>query len=273
MDQPRVARRMTPRPPDLREAVRTFDPEELFFIVKHGIKFTGMPAWPASQRDDEVWAMVAFLRQLPGMDPRRYTELANGPAHRALRAPIEDLVPHQEVPRAIAQSCARCHGDDGLGRGTFPVLAGQTVEYLRASLEAYARGQRNSGMMEPMAAPLGPDEMHAIANYYAGRRRAGTGAPLGEGGDRERGRRIAEEGIPEALVPACNACHGPGTDRNPHYPRLAGQHADYLRQQLVLFKRRARGGTPYQHIMLRVAAQLGDDDMRDVAAYFAASSQ
>jgi cytochrome c553 len=269
MDQPRVARQMTPRPPDLRESARTFAPDELFYIVKHGIKFTGMPAWPARQRDDEVWAMVAFLQRLPGIEPREYAELANGPAVRSLKAPIEELVPPGDVPAAISQSCARCHGTDGLGRGVFPVLAGQRPEYLRASLEAYAKGERHSGLMEPAAAPLGPDEMAAIASYYAARPRAGRGQPPRAAADAERGRRIADEGIPHTLVPACNSCHGPAPDRNPIYPQLAGQHAEYLRQQLVLFKSRTRGGTAYEHIMRRVAAQLTDQDMRDVAAYFA----
>ncbi|MFN2428348.1 MAG: cytochrome c, partial [Candidatus Binatia bacterium] len=75
LQQPRIAAAMTPKPPDLRTVALTFDPEELFYIVKHGIKFTGMPAWPALERDDEVWAVVAFLRMLPTLDPGEYLEL------------------------------------------------------------------------------------------------------------------------------------------------------------------------------------------------------
>jgi hypothetical protein len=55
-----------------------YTPEQLFSIVKHGIKFTGMPAWPVQQRDDEVWAMVAFLRRLPDLDAAGYRRLAYG---------------------------------------------------------------------------------------------------------------------------------------------------------------------------------------------------
>lgn len=54
LPQPRVARGMTPPPPYLPPAIPRWEPEELFYIVKHGIKFTGMPAWPAQERDDEV---------------------------------------------------------------------------------------------------------------------------------------------------------------------------------------------------------------------------
>ena len=271
--QPRVARQMMPTPPDLRESVPQLDPDELFYIVKHGIKFTGMPAWPARQRDDEVWAMVAFLRKLPGMDPQEYQRLATGAAPESRRVPMEDLVPSTGVPEAIVASCSRCHGLDGRGRGAgaFPVLAGQGPQYLRASLEAYAKGERHSGLMEPVAAALGLDDMQAVADHYAAR---GAAAAPNDArdveGDVTRGRQIAHEGLPDKLVPACITCHGPGeTRRNPHYPRLAGQYADYIHLQLTLFKSRTRGGTPYHHIMERVANQLTDDEMRAVAAFFA----
>ena len=60
-----IAQQMTPVPPGLYSANRDFTPSELFFIVKNGVKMTAMPAWPAQKRDDEVWAMVAFLEHLP----------------------------------------------------------------------------------------------------------------------------------------------------------------------------------------------------------------
>jgi hypothetical protein len=69
---------MLPSPPDLSTAVRDWRDRELFWIVKHGIKYTGMPAWVAAQRDDEVWAIVAFLRRLPTLDAAGYRELALG---------------------------------------------------------------------------------------------------------------------------------------------------------------------------------------------------
>lgn len=274
LEQPRIARQMLPRPPDLRQSVAKYDPEDLFFIVKHGIKLTGMPAWPALQRDDEVWAMIAFLRKLPELDPRAYTELARGNQGQADAAePMEDLVGATSVPRAITESCGRCHGVDGLGRGlgAFPRLAGQRPAYLQGSLQAYARGERHSGIMEPVAASLGTDEMREIADYYS-RRSPGT-VPNGAAqpsADVERGRAIATEGLPDKLVPACVSCHGPGTHRrNPNYPKLAGQYAEYIQLQLSLFKDRRRGGTSYRNIMHKVASQLTDEQMRAVAAYFA----
>lgn len=273
LQQPRVAAYMLPQPPDLRESVRTYGPSELFYIVKHGLKFTGMPAWPTQQRDDEVWAMVAFLGALPGMHPGEYQRLVD-PGDTAADAgiPMGDLAGPEEVPKAIRESCSRCHGAVGTGRGTgaFPKLAGQRREYLYASLVAYARGERQSGIMAPVAAALEESEIRQVAGYYAGLAPGAPTARASSPGDVELGRAIAERGLPNQLVPACRECHGPGNrPRNPVYPVLAGQYADYLVLQLSLFKSGHRGGTPYQDIMRRVAGGLQEDQMRAVAAYFA----
>ncbi|MCD6041157.1 MAG: cycA, partial [Burkholderiales bacterium] len=66
---------LTPLPAPLVQTGREWRPGELFWVVKHGIKMTGMPAWPARQRDDEVWALVAFVRRLPGMTREEYERL------------------------------------------------------------------------------------------------------------------------------------------------------------------------------------------------------
>lgn len=271
VQQPRIAAAMLPKPPDLRDIMHVYDTEELFYIVKHGLKFTGMPAWPAHERDDEVWPVIAFVQRLPGMDQQTYERLTGRAQATDDLVPLEDMLgPQPQVRKAIGENCARCHGVDGLGgpAGAFPVIAGQRVEYLASSLEAYARGERHSGMMEPIAARLGLDEMRAIAGYYAGLPSAGAHEGHEHGGAIEEGRRIAEEGVPERLIPACSECHGPGPQRNPHYPRLAGQHAPYIEGQLALFRRKARGGTPYHEIMHKIAGQLTEEQIRAVAAYY-----
>lgn len=271
LEQPVVAEAMLPRPPDLRASVAKYDQAALFYIVKHGLKFTGMPAWPALERDDEVWAMIAFLVRLPDLSRADYEQLvAPAPAERETNVPFADLLPPRDTPEVIVESCARCHGLFGEGRGTgaFPRLAGQRPEYLAASLGAFAARERHSGVMAPIAAALPPAEISAVAGYYA-RLDAATESP-GMTDASGRGAAIATRGIPERLVPPCEKCHGPGgPDRNPIYPSLAGQYADYIRLQLTLFKSRSRGGTTYHHIMQRVAANLTPDDMRAVAEYYA----
>jgi cytochrome c553/cytochrome c5 len=274
---PRVARGMTPQPPYLPPVLSKYEDAEVFYIVKHGIKFTGMPAWPAQGRDDEVWAMVAFLRALPRLDAAGYERLVRGEAAASGEVePMPGMAGPQIVPRAIGVSCARCHGADGAGRGegAFPKLAGQSPEYLSLSLEAYARAGRHSGVMEPNAAGLSVEEMRELALYYASLPKPLPPTPSQEMLPAiQRGGDIARRGIPARRVPSCVSCHGPGTaPRNPVYPDLTGQYADYLVLQLELFKKQPRGGTAYAHLMRTVAANLTPEQMRDVALYYASLS-
>ena len=272
LPHPRIAWQMTPPPPYLPTEVAQWANDELFYIVKHGLKFTGMPAWPAIRRDDEVWAMVAFLRKFPELNAEQYQRLVlSGPASQSEASPMEGLLAPDKMPAALSASCARCHGADGLGRtlSAFPKLAGQKPVYLDRSLQAYARGERHSGIMQPIAAALRQDEIAELARYYANLPRPAIPARQAAAA-LERGEFIALRGIPAQRVPACAACHGPGaTRKNPIYPELNGQFADYLVLQLELFKQGARGGTDYAHIMRQVAGQLTPRQMRDVARYYA----
>ena len=270
---PRIGMAMTPHPPALPEIVAKRAPEQLFYVVKHGIKFTGMPAWPSGVRDDEVRAMVAFLLALPQMDAAEYRRLVDGPAPPDdAGMPMADLAdPAPGPPAAVLESCARCHGIDGRGRGTdaFPSLAGQRREYLINAMHAYTRGTRHSGIMQPVAASVADPDVRAIADYYSRlpARPAGTGA---DADAIARGAAIAQRGIPDQGVPSCLDCHGPREGPiNPAYPRLAGQYADYLLLQLRLFRDGHRGGSAYAHLMDHVAPRLTDAQMRDVAAYYA----
>ena len=73
-----IARQMLPSPPDLATSMRPWTDEEIFWIVQHGIKYTGMPGWVALERADEIWAVVAFLRRMPQLTASSYAELALG---------------------------------------------------------------------------------------------------------------------------------------------------------------------------------------------------
>jgi mono/diheme cytochrome c family protein len=69
-----IAQGLYPPPPDLAKTASLYTPAELFWIVKHGIKMTGMPA-RSDHSDEELWATVAFLEKLPGMSERDYATL------------------------------------------------------------------------------------------------------------------------------------------------------------------------------------------------------
>jgi mono/diheme cytochrome c family protein len=91
-----------PAPPDLAHD-RIDDPAAAFWVIKHGIKMTGMPAWGKSMDDDYIWGMVAFLQRLPDMSRDRYEELvkaSGGHQHAGADAPAADGVTedHSKAP-------------------------------------------------------------------------------------------------------------------------------------------------------------------------------
>ncbi len=248
---------MTPPPPAIINSARQWEPRELFRIVRHGIKYTAMPAWIAPGRDDEVWAMVAFLRALPDMNAATYADLAFG-AETA--AATDDR---------LLSACARCHGRDGRGRNSaFPILGGQSEAYLGETLRAFATHRRRSGIMELAVDGVGDDGTRAAGAALCAAERARRDA----GGSLIPRRADRRAGLPEAGVPACDSCHGAVAGRNPTYPRLAGQEARYIAAQLRLMKQGERGGTPYAHIMHAIAKRLPEDAIEAVAAYYASAA-
>ena len=67
-----------PMPPDLPK-IGSRDDKRTFWIIKHGIKMTAMPAWGKTHTDQQIWNMVAFIRKLPGMTPAQYAALGGKP--------------------------------------------------------------------------------------------------------------------------------------------------------------------------------------------------
>ena len=69
-----IAKGLYPQPPNLADAAKGHSPAELFWILKNGIKASGMPSW-SDHSDEELWATVAFLEKLPGMTEEEYAKL------------------------------------------------------------------------------------------------------------------------------------------------------------------------------------------------------
>lgn len=260
---PRVARAMLPPPTHLPSFVIDEPAAQVYRVVHDGIKFTGMPGWPAKGRGDEVWPVVAFVKAMPGMTAQTYWRLVDGGAMASAAA--------ADAPAVVVRACARCHGSDGLGRlaGAFPRLAGQREAYLVAAMRAYAEGARPSGMMQPVAQATSEAEWVAAARYYAGLDGMG---PAGEAST--LGAQIVREGSVADHIPSCQDCHGPTSHaRNPAFPLLAGQDARYLRDQLRLFRDKVRGGSPYAELMEAVRAhELSDAQIEAVSAWYGSVS-
>lgn len=266
-----IVDRMLPEPPELNRAASSWTTEQLFWIVKHGLKFTGMPAWVAQERDDEVWSVVAFLRALPQMSVSQYRLFAIGDVETPRKDGAE--IASNGVTMEALTRCARCHRGDAQPRSALvPRLAGQSQAYVERALRDFASGMRQSGIMTPIAVALDNAAIVALSEYYA---RAPTSAPsappAGPNADQiARGRQIATEGVAESGVPPCLVCHG--DNRAPSFPKLDGQYAPYIVGQIELWKRGLRKKSGYGAIMWTIASRLTDEQARDVAAYFASAA-
>ncbi|HEX8873178.1 MAG TPA: cytochrome c [Nitrosospira sp.] len=82
MEESELSLGLYPKPPSWRE-IGKVDPREAFWIIKHGVKMSGMPAWGKSVGDGHIWNIVAFVRKLPQLTPDSYRELvASSAGHK-----------------------------------------------------------------------------------------------------------------------------------------------------------------------------------------------
>jgi mono/diheme cytochrome c family protein len=89
MKRTEISRGLYPRAPELRRKTN-LTPAEQFWVVKHGVKMTGMPAWGVTHDDDLLWDVVAFVRKLPELTPEQYETLVkNAPKHEELMHEME----------------------------------------------------------------------------------------------------------------------------------------------------------------------------------------
>jgi cytochrome c553 len=254
-----VAQAMLPPPPDLTDVAERWRDGELFWIVKHGIKYTGMPAWVAQSRDDEVWALVAFLKALRSMRADRYADLLRAPEERS-----------SDVMREAGALCGGCHGGPGSGprSALVPGLHGQRTDYLVASLGAYANGNRFSGIMQAVAGNLSHAQIRSLSDFYSALPQPPAPGSAAPDADVAAGRRLAATGAPAAGIPACDSCHG--DNALSIYPLLSGQSAAYLAGQLRLWKKGLRNATGPSAIMAPIAERMTDKEIDDVSAFYAA---
>ena len=171
---------------------------------------------------------------------------------------------------AKLEYCKTCHGLSAQGyRGWFPMprLAGQQPQYLENQLHAFIERRRTNPVMANVAHALNPSMVSALAAHF----RNLDPRPIG-GAPRQSvatGRRIYEEGIPEANVPACSACHGTEGHGQNEIPRLAGQLYEYTVGQLTGWaKVRGQGSAvDTSAIMAPTAHNLTRSQVEAVAAY------
>ncbi|MDH3304390.1 MAG: cytochrome c [Gammaproteobacteria bacterium] len=104
-----IGQGLNPSAPDLAEAAIELTPAELFWVTKHGIKMTGMPAWGATHDDNALWPMVAFMTMLPEMDAEDYQAMlarAGGMGHHAA---ADDDAGHENVDAVLDDHSTHPH--------------------------------------------------------------------------------------------------------------------------------------------------------------------
>ncbi len=152
------------------------------------------------------------------------------------------------------QVCSTCHGVDGNPTSpNFPRLAGQQADYVVAQLGNFRNHKRADPegfeYMWGLSRNLTDAQIAGLAEYYAKQKPHST-APTGDATIIATGKDIYEKGVPEQNVIACMACHGEKAQGTGAFPRLAGQHADYIVKQLNVFQNtQGRPGTAMEFVV------------------------
>ncbi len=295
-----VALSMRPQPQYLVGQVGDFSPAELFWIVKHGVKYSAMPSWPVPDRDDEVWAVVAFLKRLPTMSHAQYRLLVKGgaagsgitlPSFEPGNFPQTSYVLGQTSPQdptyklaspaigfdgsdseaASVQRCVDCHGVEGAGRtsGGFPNIALLKRDAIVNALNNYASGARHSGFMQNVAVQLTPKQIDGLADYFSRQPKKQSAEINAPPALLALGQRIATAGLPAKKIGACANCHDESKAAAKAFPAIDGQFPMYLRDQLRLFRAGIRGGAGTTNAMYAEAQSLSDREIDAVASFYA----
>ena len=172
----------------------------------------------------------------------------------------------------VNQVCAACHAADGNSAAPAnPKLAGLSAEYITKQLKNFKDaakepnkdGARKSAVMSAMTATLSDQDMLNLGAYYSEK-------PIKSGSAKlpyDAGKQVYQGGNSGTGVPACAACHGPtGAGIPSQFPRLGGQHADYILAQLKAFRSGDRVNDAGK-MMRTIASKMSDQEMLAVANY------
>jgi cytochrome c553 len=168
---------------------------------------------------------------------------------------------------SLVRNCIWCHGTSGQGYTVAPRLAGQRPLYIASQIRSFRDHTRDDPLskqyMWSAVAALGPNAARDLAAYFA----TIPPRPANDGDQAlaARGRTIYMEGIAEANVAACYACHGPNAEGIREIPRLGGLSRFYLKARLQQW------GQGYHSVvgspMPIVARFLAPDEIEELASY------
>ncbi|MFW3614931.1 c-type cytochrome [Billgrantia antri] len=188
---------------------------------------------------------------------------AVGVAHADLEADADAA-----AGREKAQSCAACHGQNGISSApSFPHLAGQQASYLAKQIMDIRDGRRLVPEMAGQVDDFSDQDAWDVAAYFATQ-----DANIGQADPAEeallRGQELYRAGDAAKGIPACAACHGPSGAgiHTAVYPALSGQFPQYIVTTLQDFAAGERSNDP-NGMMGDIAAKMSDTDMEAVANY------
>jgi cytochrome c553 len=170
------------------------------------------------------------------------------------------------------QVCSNCHGVTGNSKSpNFPNLAGQQEAYLIAQLSGFKAHSREDPAgfeyMWGLSHNLTEKQIKELAAHFAAQKLQRS--PVEGKPERiEAGKTIFLNGIADKGIPLCASCHGPEGQGNGAFPRIAGQHADYLVKQLTVFQQ--TNERPGGVVMKTVSHNLTRENMVNVADYLQA---
>jgi cytochrome c553 len=172
-----------------------------------------------------------------------------------------------------AMMCGACHGADGNSAApSFPKLAGQGEKYLIKQMNDIHEGRRVVLTMAGVLDNMSQQDIADIAAYYASQ----TGTIGQAKADLvELGERIYRAGNSEVGIAACTACHSPTGEGNAPagFPKLGGQHAEYIEAQLKAFRtgaeepEKGRANDGETRIMRDIVSRMSDLEIRAVSSY------
>lgn len=169
------------------------------------------------------------------------------------------------VQQTIAATCQKCHGPAGdSDNPTYPRLNGQQADYIAAQLKNFRDHKRDDtharGFMWGKARTMDDKAMMALGQYYAGQKPT---PPQTGGALAAEGEALYHNGDPGRGVVACQQCHGRNGEGAGAMPRVAGQHAPYLRMVLGAF----RSGLRHNGQMNAAAKNLSDHQIEALSSY------
>jgi cytochrome c553 len=229
--------------------------------------FIWFPSLQAAALPGNLWQSICtaagISRPQPGSEPVKDSKATSAVI---LTAQLLEKPSAVSIGRGatIAHKCAICHGVRNGEQVNTPDLAGQFAEAVYKELQDFRSGARVSAIMTPQVADLTDQDVRDLAAYF-------SYLPPAVPGESVPAPEIVATGAPMRNIPPCAACHG-GLDVKLGAPRLEGESATYIRNQLTEFAAGTRRNDISEQ-MRNIARRMTRTEIEEAAIYFSSGQQ